>query len=82
MNSLKLSPFARIALLGLVGFVLAFVLAGAVTPGYSPIQEYVSALSARTNSHPWIMTIGFGCLAAGTGAAALAVGRRLRAPRA
>ena len=46
MNSSKISPFARLALLGLVGFVLAFVLAPAVTAGDNPIQEYAKRASA------------------------------------
>jgi hypothetical membrane protein len=71
------SKIATIALLGLVGFVLAVVVAGAVTPGYSPVQEYISALAARTSPHPWIMTTGFACLAVSTVVAAMALSRRL-----
>lgn len=62
---------------GVSGFVLAFLVAGAVTPGYSPVREYISALAARSEPYPWIMTVGFGLLALGTIAAGLALIRRL-----
>jgi hypothetical membrane protein len=73
----RLAPLARLALLGFVGFVLAVVVAAAVTPGYDALAEYISALAARSNPHPWIMTTGFACLAGSTVAAALTLTRRL-----
>ena len=62
---------------GVGGFVVAFLVAGAVAPGYSPVHEYISALAVRTEPHAWIMTVGFGLLALGTIAAGLALIRRL-----
>src|SRR5437764_498174 len=74
MSPSKVAALARLALLGLVGFGLAVAVAGAVIPGYSPVGEYISALAARTNGHPWIMTMGFVCSAVATVAAAVALG--------
>src|SRR3954447_4921324 len=77
MSPSKITLLARLAVLALVGFVLAVVVAGAVTPGYHVVAEYISALAARTNPHPWIMTAGFVCLAVSTVAAALTLSRRV-----
>ena len=47
--------------IGPVGFVTAWATAGAVTSGYSPIEDAVSRLAAIHAPTRWVMTAGFVC---------------------
>ena len=46
---------------GLVGFVAAWVIAGARTKGYSPVDDAISLLAATDAPTRWLMTAGFVC---------------------
>ena len=46
---------AWFAIAGQVVFVVAWVTAGALQPGYSSIDNYVSELAADSAAHPWIV---------------------------
>jgi len=61
-----------VAVVGPVGFTIAWIVAEAVQEGYSPRQDYLSELAALDAQHVWIMITGF--LLFGAGAAALGVG--------
>lgn len=66
-----------LALGGVAGpsaFVAAWATAGALTDGYSPVEEVISQLAAVDAPARWLMTAGFGCF----GAAVLAYSVALR----
>jgi hypothetical protein len=63
---------AWFALAGQLAFVAAWVIAGALQPGYSQTAQGLSELSARNAAHPAIMVAGFAVL--GLSIAALAPG--------
>ena len=46
---------------GPTGFVAAWATAGALTNGYSPVQEAISRLAAVGAPTGWLMTVGFTC---------------------
>ena len=60
-------------------FVLAWIVAGALDPGYSHLNQSVSDLGARFAEHPWIVNAGFVVL--GLSIAALAPGLLATLPR-
>src|SRR3954447_21311691 len=73
-----------VALAGQVVFIAAWVVAGALEPGYSHIDQAVSELAARTAAHPGIVTAGvvaFGLSFAALGMAMPAALPRRRAGR-
>ena len=47
--------------IGPVGFVTAWATAGAVTSGYSPVEDAISRLAAIHAPTRWVMTAGFVC---------------------
>ena len=47
--------------IGPVGFVTAWATAGAVTSGYSPVEDAISRLAAVHAPTRWVMTAGFVC---------------------
>ena len=47
--------------IGPVGFVAAWATAGAVTSGYSPVEDAISRLAAVHAPTRWLMTAGFVC---------------------
>jgi hypothetical protein len=49
---------AAFAIASQFAFVTAWVVAGALEPSYSHLEEGVSALSARDAAHPWIVAAG------------------------
>ena len=61
-------------LFGPLGFVVAWVTAGASATGYSPVNEVISQLAAVDASTRWPMTAGFACF----GVAVLGYSRALR----
>jgi hypothetical protein len=71
------------AILGQVLFVVAWLLAGALEPGYNHARQYISELGAETADNPWIVNsalILFGLTLWALGAALwLALPRRARA---
>jgi hypothetical membrane protein len=72
------------AIAGQLVFTAAWVVAGALQPGYSHIEQAVSELGARNASHPWLMNAGLvvlGLSVAGLGPAVTAVLPRRRASR-
>ncbi len=58
-----------------VAFVVAWVVAGALDPGYSHLEEGVSELGGRDAAHPWIVNTAIALL----GLSFAAVGLALRA---
>jgi len=70
---------ARIAALGIAGFLIASVIAGSLSTGYGPAREAISALAATDAQHPVIMITGFVLGAIGLGAAAVGIWQRHRA---
>src|SRR5919106_463101 len=52
-------PLAWAGVVGPVAFVAGWATAGALTPGYSPIQEPVSRLAAAGAPHRGLMNAGF-----------------------
>jgi hypothetical protein len=68
-------PLALFAMAGQVAFVLAWIVAGALEPGYSHVERYISDLGADGALHPWIVNTGLivaGLSIAGLGPALLA----------
>jgi hypothetical protein len=49
---------AWLALAGQVVFIASWIVAGALEPGYSHLDEGVSALSSRDAEHPWLVGVG------------------------
>src|SRR2546423_3387094 len=86
---LRLGPapirqLAWLAIAGQVAFVAAWVIAGALEPGYSAFDQAISELGARNAAHPWLMNTGFvilGLAIAALGPCLLAVLPRRRAAR-
>jgi hypothetical protein len=70
---------ATAALVAQVAFVVAWIVAGALQPGYSHSHWYVSELGAATARHPWIVNTAIVTL--GLGIAALGVALRMALPR-
>ena len=67
------------ALAGQVAFVAAWVVAGALEPGYDHLRQGLSELAARDAAHPWIVTAGITAL--GASVAALAGALSIVLPR-
>ena len=65
------------ALGGQVVFAAAWIVAGALEPGYSHLREGVSALGAEDAAHPWIANAGIIVLGASIAALGIAVARVL-----
>lgn len=57
------------ALVAQAVFIAAWIVAGALEPGYQPADQTVSQLGGREGEHPWIVNAGF--LAWGAGFVAL-----------
>jgi hypothetical protein len=72
-------PFAWAALAGQLVFVLAWIVAGALEPGYSHVEQGISELAARDATNPWI--VGAGIVVLGLSIAALAPGVLAVLPR-
>jgi hypothetical protein len=73
---------AWVALAGQAIFIAAWIVAGALEPGYSHLAEGVSALGAKDAAHPWIVNgaiVILGLSTAALGLAALRVLPRRRA---
>jgi hypothetical protein len=51
-------PLAWFVLAGQLAFIVSWVVAGSLEPGYSHIDHYVSDLGARGARHPWIVNAG------------------------
>jgi len=71
-----------VALTGQAAFIVAWVVAGALEPGYSVADRYVSELAARTAEHPWIVTAGIASLGVSVVALGVALLRALPRRRA
>ena len=72
------------ALAGQVLFIAAWIVGGALEPGYSHVEQAISELGASDATHPWIVNTGlvlFGLSIAALGPALLAVLPRRRATR-
>jgi hypothetical protein len=69
---------AWLAIAAQVAFVVSWVVAGALTPGYSHAESGVSALAAHGMPHPWVVIAGLALL--GLSAIALAPGLRAVLP--
>src|SRR3954467_12929182 len=52
-----------VAFAGQVVFVAAWIVAGALEPHYSHLEQFVSELAARHAAHPWIVTVGIAAMA-------------------
>jgi hypothetical protein len=77
-------PLAWTALAGQVVFVASWIVAGALEPGYSHVEQGISELGAADAEHPWIVNGGIlvlGLSIAALGPAVLAVLERRRATR-
>ena len=48
-------PLAWLAIAGQIVFVAGWIVAGALEPGYSGIEQTISELSRRGAAHPWLM---------------------------
>ena len=59
--------------IGPVGFVAAWATAGAVTSGYSPVDDAISRLAAVHAPTRWVMTAGFVCFGVAVPAYSLAL---------
>ena len=55
MSRSTVRALAAGAIAAQVGFVVAWIVAGALDPGYSHIEEGVSELGGRDGAHPWIV---------------------------
>ena len=66
-------------IVGPTAFISAWLLSGALTPGYSPSRDHISDLAAPTRTR---MTVGFAAFAVSVGAAALPARRFLGRPAA
>ena len=60
-------------------FIASWLIAGALQPGYSHVDAYVSALGAHQAEHPWILMTAL--IVWGLSVAALAAGLRAVLPR-
>jgi hypothetical protein len=72
------------ALAGQLIFIAAWIVGGALEPGYSHVERAVSELGAGDAAHPWLMNAGMvvlGLSIAGMGSALLSVLPRRRATR-
>lgn len=80
------TPLDRILSAGLVAgpiaFISAWALAGAITPGYSPIREHISDLAAVDAPTRGLMNVGFTAFALSVGAAVVPARRFLGGPAA
>jgi Protein of unknown function (DUF998) len=77
-------PLAWTALAGQLLFIGSWIVAGALEPGYSHIEQGVSELAARDAQNPWIVsagTVALGLSIAGLSLGLLAVLPRRRATR-
>lgn len=45
-------------------FIAAWAVAGALEPGYSPVDRYISELGAQDAAHPWLLNAAFFVLGA------------------
>jgi hypothetical protein len=63
-------------------FVVSWVVASALQPGYSNLRDGVSGLSSREGAHAWIVTVGLACLGASIVLLGVAVTRVLDRRRA
>jgi hypothetical protein len=61
----RLRALAVGAIAAQVVFVAAWIVAGAIEPGYSPVDSYVSELGADDAAHAWIVNAGILVFAAG-----------------
>jgi hypothetical protein len=74
-------PLAWAAIAGQLALVAAWIVAGALEPGYSHVEHYVSDLGANGAAHPWIVNAGLvvaGLSIAGLGPALVATLPRSR----
>lgn len=82
----QLSPTDRILSAGLIvgptAFISAWLLSGALTPGYSPFREHISDLAAVNASTHDLMNLGFGTFAVSVAAAIVPARRFLGTPAA
>src|SRR3954452_1538296 len=76
-SRLTVRALAWAALAGQVLFTAAWIVAGALEPGYSHLREGVSAAGAKDSLHPWIVNSGIIVLGATIVALGIAVARVL-----
>jgi hypothetical protein len=57
-------PLAWAAIVGQAAFIAAWIVAGAIQPGYSGTRQTVSELGGTFVRHPWVMNAGFVVLGA------------------
>ncbi len=79
--SLLLSKLDRALSAGLIvgptAFISAWVVTGAITPGYSPFRDHISDLAAVNATTRTVMNAGFAAFAVSVGAAAIPARRFL-----
>ncbi len=68
---------ALAGVIGPLGFVAAWLIAGALTPGYSPVGQAISRLAAAGAPRRGLMTAGLACFGVGVGIYAVELRRRL-----
>ena len=64
MNRSTVRGLTWAALAGQLVFIASWIVAGALEPGYSHLDNYVSALGAKHAAHPWIVNTGIVVLGA------------------
>src|SRR5207237_4805899 len=77
----RVRALACLAIAAQVVFVVGWIIAGALEPGYSPVRSYVSELGRRGAAHPWIFDVsvvvwGIGFIALGVALASALRTRR------
>jgi hypothetical membrane protein len=84
LKQIPVRQLAWLAIAGQVAFIAAWIVASALQPGYSPIDQAISELGARNAAHPWIVNTGIvilGVAVAALGPCVLAVLPARRATR-
>jgi hypothetical protein len=77
----RVRALACFAIAAQVVFVAAWIIAGALEPGYSPVRSYVSELGRRGAAHPWIFDVSVVVWGAGFIALGVALAPTLRTRR-
>jgi uncharacterized protein DUF998 len=73
MSRSTVRGLAWAALAGQLVFIASWIVAGALEPGYSHLDNYVSALGGKHAAHPWIVNAGILVLGASVVALGVAV---------
>src|SRR5690349_5605358 len=76
---MRLRALAWFAIAAQACFVVSWIVAGAMEPGYSPGRSTISALAAQDATHPWIVMAGLVAFGLGTLALAVALPARVTA---